>query len=328
MKSALLEFLQCPVCRGGITLVNARERGGEVESGLLRCLDCRAEYPIAHFVPRFVPSGQYTASFGFQWNRFRRTQLDSHTGTTISRDRFFRETGWSPESLQNLKVLDAGCGAGRFAEIALACGAEVFAIDYSAAVDACWENLGPHPKLHIIQADIYALPFRPAAFDRVYCFGVLQHTPNVKGAFMALPKQLRAGGRLAVDVYPTPRVKPFVSKYWLRPFTKRLPSDRLFNLVQLMVRALLPVSTLINQIPVLGQRMQCIVPVANYASRYPLSRELLYEWSLLDTFDMLAPAYDQPQRSRTLQAWMHEAGLANIEVFRASALCGRAVSPK
>ncbi len=123
-------------------------------------------------------------------------------------------------------------------------------------------------------------------------------------------------------------MKPLVAKYWLRPLTKRLPSDRLFNLVQLMVRTLLPISTLINQIPLLGQKIQCVIPVANYPDGVRLSRELLYEWSLLDTFDMLAPAYDQPQRSKTLRAWMHEAGLANIEVFRASALCGRAVLPK
>ena len=33
-------------------------------------------------------------------------------------------------------VLDAGCGMGRFAEIALKIGAQVVALDYSNAVDA------------------------------------------------------------------------------------------------------------------------------------------------------------------------------------------------
>ncbi len=38
-------------------------------------------------------------SFGFQWNRLPPSKLDSHSGIPVSRDRFFRETGWSPESL-------------------------------------------------------------------------------------------------------------------------------------------------------------------------------------------------------------------------------------
>ena len=56
-------------------------------------------------------------------------------------------------------VLDAGCGAGRFAEIALSSGANVVALDYSSAVNACYLNLKEHSNLHVVQGDIYALPF-------------------------------------------------------------------------------------------------------------------------------------------------------------------------
>jgi len=47
-------------------------------------------------------------------------------------------------------VLDAGCGSGRFAEIALATGANVVALDYSSAIDACWNNLKENPNLYIV----------------------------------------------------------------------------------------------------------------------------------------------------------------------------------
>ena len=61
--------------------------------------------------------------------------------------------------------MDVGCGAGRFAEIALNAGAEVIAIDYSGSVDACYTNLDIMKTLTVVQADLYNLPFRDQTFD-------------------------------------------------------------------------------------------------------------------------------------------------------------------
>ena len=49
-------------------------------------------FPIINNIPRFVPSDNYSSSFGMQWNIFAKTQLDSFTNTTITEDRFFRVT--------------------------------------------------------------------------------------------------------------------------------------------------------------------------------------------------------------------------------------------
>ena len=83
----------------------------------------------------------YTSNFGDQWLKFRHTQLDSYNGTSLSESRFFDATGWSKESLKGRLILDVGCGAGRFAEIALKYGAFLVAIDYSDAVYATSKNL-------------------------------------------------------------------------------------------------------------------------------------------------------------------------------------------
>jgi SAM-dependent methyltransferase len=80
-------------------------------------------------------------------------------------------------------VLDAGCGSGRFAEIALATGANVVALDYSSAIDACWNKLKENPNLYVVQSNIYEAPFAPNSFDYVYCLRVLHHTPDVKKTF-------------------------------------------------------------------------------------------------------------------------------------------------
>ena len=68
---------------------------------------------------------------------FRQIQFNSHSGLPISSDRFWLATDWSPADLKAQWVLDEGCCAGRFAEVALKAGAKLVALDYSSAVDPC-----------------------------------------------------------------------------------------------------------------------------------------------------------------------------------------------
>jgi SAM-dependent methyltransferase len=304
--------LACPFC--GVAL----PAGG----GSLRCGRCARDYPVVNGIPRFVAAENYAAGFGMQWNKFRATQLDSHSGHDISHERFYRTTGWLPEQLAGKRVLDVGCGAGRFAEVALDAGAEVVALDYSSAVEACRANL-PSPRLQVVQGDIYHLPFTPGQFDFVYCLGVLQHTPDVHRAFLALAPMLAPGGSLAVDLYPKLLRNVLWSKYWLRPFTSKLPPTMLFPLVESLVKVLYPVSRWVGRVPKLGRRLRYAIPIANYEGVYPLDEQQLREWAVLDTFDMLAPAHDHPQTAETLRRWFDEADLVDVEVFRTGFVIGR-----
>ena len=327
MNSWLLDLLCCPNCQGELRLESAGSVNGDAPSGNFECARCQARYPVQNGVPRFVSANGQDDQFGFQWNRFRRTQLDSSSGLPISRQRFFNQAGWPAEELQGKLVLDVGCGAGRFAEVALAAGARVVAVDFSSAADACLENLGPCSSLGILQADLYHLPLKPNSFDFVYCFGVLQHTPDVKAAFLAVVGQCKSGGRIAVDVYPKSLSNAVNPKYWLRPLTRRMPLARLLAAVRRMVPVLLPLSIRVGRIPLIGRKLRHLVPVANYDGVYPLSPAQLREWALLDTFDMLAPRYDQPQSLHTVRSWFAEAGLEAVEVFRLGVVVGRAVKP-
>jgi uncharacterized protein YbaR (Trm112 family) len=328
MNRALLQVLACPSCRQPLDLIIQREADGQVESGTLRCVACRETYPIVRFVPRFVPAENYSSSFGFQWNRFRRTQLDSTTGQPISSRRFFMQSGWRPQDMAGRLTLDVGCGAGRFAEVALGTGARVIAVDYSSAVDACRANLAPHPGLDVVQADVYRLPFRRQVFEFVYCFGVLQHTPDVQASFAALTAQLAPGGRIAVDLYPRIPLNVLWPKYWLRPITRRMPAERLFSFVTKMVELLWPVSLALGRVPGVGRRLRHALPVANYDGLLPLTPEQLKEWAVLDTFDMLAPAHDHPQTAATLRAWFEQQRLADIDVGRSGLVVGRGRQPR
>src|SRR6202022_875542 len=95
------------------------EGDGElVEQGTLRCSGCGRPFPVHGGIPRFVGGDNYASSFGSQWNRFRREQLDPDNGTRLSERRLVAETGRAVGAFAGLTVLDAGCGAGRFLEVA------------------------------------------------------------------------------------------------------------------------------------------------------------------------------------------------------------------
>ena len=325
MKDTLISILRSPV--SGQKLHLADGTSPDPESGWLVTEDGQHRHEIRGGIPRFVPASNYADNFGMQWNHFARTQLDSHSGHAISAERFWGATGWLASDLADKWVLDIGCGAGRFAEIALSSGANVVALDYSSAVDACLANLRQHPRLHVVQGDAFALPFSPGSFDFVYSLGVLQHTPDPQRAFASLPPMLAPGGRISVDYYERSLGALLHPKYLLRPVTKRMPKPVLFSALEALVPVLLPLSRMAGRVPLLGRGLQRMVPVANDEGTLPLTPTQLREWSLLDTFDWLAPEYDNPQSEATARQWMVQAGLAQIEVLRVGHLVARGVKP-
>src|SRR5262249_34170472 len=130
MKPRVLDSFVCPNCEGSLRLESTEERtpGREVQEGRLDCTQCRTSFPVVRSVPRFVPSESYAASFGFQWNQFPTLQVDKVMQNDLSRHRFYATTGW-PARMEGQRILEAGCGAGRFTQIILETGAEIFSFD-------------------------------------------------------------------------------------------------------------------------------------------------------------------------------------------------------
>ncbi|MBU1908632.1 MAG: methyltransferase domain-containing protein [Verrucomicrobia bacterium] len=327
MRKDHLRYLACPGCKGDLTLAAVEQGDAEsIQSGLLVCERCPAEYRIVNHIPRFVPLENYASGFGYEWTMHARTQYDSYSGRNISEQRFFKETQW-PRDLAGRSILEVGSGSGRFTEQAASTGAMVVSVDYSYAVEANYASNGAKPNVLIVQGDVYSLPVRKNSFDYLFCFGMLQHTPDVKKAFMELPKYLKKGGRLAVDVYiKTTSLKRFLpSYYWARPLTKHVQPDRLYKIVRRYVTIMWPLAKLINKLPK-GRMINRMLLIADYRGRFDLGEEMLKEWAILDTFDGLSPAYDNPQTLETMQQWFQEAGLSQCEVhFGFNGIEGRGI---
>lgn len=330
MRLNHLQYLACPVCRSDLRLGGDAEAVmGRIRRGSLECAKCHRQFGIREFVPRFVSDDNYAAAFALQWSRHARTQLDSYTGVPLSENRFFGATRW-PRRLDGDLMLEVGSGAGRFTEVAARTGAMIVSVEYSAAVDANYANNGSNPNVLLVQADMHRMPLRGSSFDRIFCFGVLQHTPDVQRAFLELPQYLKSGGRLAIDVYRKPQGwgRITTTKYWVRPLTRRMPQELLYGLTRAYVDLMWPVTRLIDRVPKLGRIVSWALLVADYRGVYDLPDDLLREWAQLDTFDMLSPRYDSPQTLRTVRDWFEKAGLVETEVrFGYNGIVGGGVRP-
>lgn len=313
MRPEHLQYLVCPQCSGSLELLTPHYEGDSIERGELRCAQCHRVYEILHHIPRFVPKENYAVSFGFEWIKHSNTQYDSYTGTHISEERFFGETLW-PRDMHGETILEVGSGSGRFTEQASSTGAMVVSMDLSCAVDANYKHNGHRANVCIVQADIYSMPLKKDFFDKLFCFGVLQHTPDVEKAFLSLPEYIRKGGNLVADFYRYEWWRYLlVTRYWIRPFTKRLSQERLYRLCAKYITFMWPLARVINNLPK-GRYLNRALLISDHGGVLPLPDELLREWAILETFDGLSPAYDNPQSIETVKKWFSEGGLTDIDV--------------
>ncbi|MGH9775203.1 MAG: methyltransferase domain-containing protein [Candidatus Acidiferrales bacterium] len=311
-----LDLYVCPKCGGPLEPAEAprtNSRNGEIEEGRLVCEKCAGSFPVVRGIPRFVPSESYASSFGFQWNRFGRIQIDKIMHNNLSRDRFNDTTEW-PSRLEGERILEAGCGAGRFTQLALETGAEIFSFDLSNAVDACYQNQDESPRLNVFQASIYEIPLRKESFDKIFCLGVLQHCPDVKRAFFSLIPYLKPEGEIVIDVYAMHRGIPPL-KYWVRPFVKHLQPQTLHRLLSWTIPPAFELKKALHKIPAIGAGLGRLVPIGpvSHKPRLNYTDEELKQVKILSAFDMLSPTYDQPQKMEEVQQWFKEAGLVEVK---------------
>ncbi len=315
IHSRLLEQLICP--ESGQQLHVESESTNDGHDAVLSTPDGSHRYPVKGGIPRFVPPENYADSFGYQWNKYAKLQLDSANGSSNSRERFYSITEWQPSDLRGAKVLDVGCGAGRFAEIAIDAGAEVTAIDLSGAVDACKRNLGQSAQLEVVQASIYELPFRPESFDYVYSIGVIQHTPNPEESVKQICRFVRPGGQIALWIYDR-NWKSYLGtlgfKYLLRPWTKKMSREQVERFSNTLEKICWPINKVARHCGFPGKVVMRFLPVSCFhLQSVPLSDEDFREWVRLDTFDMYSPAHDHPQTYATVATWLQEAGFRDIQ---------------
>ncbi|HET9361520.1 MAG TPA: methyltransferase domain-containing protein [Vicinamibacterales bacterium] len=300
MKLAALDVFVCPACRSDLRLHNASQDGLEILEGRLTCSGCGVVYPITRGVPRFVPTASYAQSFGRQWHWFRGVQMDSVNRTSESEAALCATTGWRDDEFPGRRLLDAGVGAGRFAERAAAKGAEVFGVDLTLAVDAAYRNIGHLSNVHLAQADIFALPMRASTFDLAYSIGVLHHTPDPPTAFARVADTLAPGGKLAVYVYARYGPGHHMSDA-IRVVSTRLP----LRVSWALAAGAVPLYYL-YRIPVVGKACRLALPI---------SMDPRWRWRWLDTFDWYTPTYQTKYLYPEVFRWFRQQGFEVVDLL-------------
>ena len=291
------EILRCLNCGERIE--------GDPSSGF-RCPGCQRAYPNVNGIVRFVDTQHYASSFGFQWHRYQKTQLD-HDQVRESERHFHLKTGLRREELQGKLVLDVGCGMGRFAEVATRWDASVVGIDLSAAAEVAANNLADR-SFAAFQADVFALPFAPQSFDVIYSIGVLHHTPDCEAAVKALGKYLKPGGILAVWLYSGYNKWYRFSDFWRR-YTTRMRPESLHAMLEIAVPFFYHLENGLRRLPVLGNPMGGLVHLL-----FPVNRQADPEARTLDTFDWYSPKYQSKHTYEEVFRWFEAMGMEDMRV--------------
>ncbi len=250
-----------------------------------------ASYQILDGIPRFV-SDEHLESFGDQWTKFEVAHEEEDRKT------FAAKTGVLLEKLRGLRILDAGCGGGRYAKICGESGATVIGADHTRAVDKARQLCSHLPNTHFLQADLKRLPLEKASFDFVFSIGVMHHDSDTKTVFEEVSKLVKPGGRYSVWLYRRNQWWQELMNTGLRSVSTKLPTQVLMPFCHL--------GAILGGIPIVNRTLNKIVNFSAHPN---------YENRVCDTHDWWAPKFQHHHTQQELIQWFRDAGFESIQIL-------------
>jgi SAM-dependent methyltransferase/uncharacterized protein YbaR (Trm112 family) len=317
----LEENLRCPGCSGRLEASSAEAQ--------LTCISCRLSFPVKNGIPRMLlPSirsalqddalvsafdakqAKTALSFGYEWQRFPEMYEE------WEKQFFDYMQPHNTDFFTGKRVLDAGCGNGRFAYYAGKYAREVWAIDLGPAVEVARTNTASLKNVHVTQADLHHPPFPLESFDFIYSIGVLHHLPDPEAAFQNLLRYLKPGGVIQIYLYWQPERRSIKSLLltavnWVRNLTTRLPHGAVHVLAYPSALA----AYLFFVWPYLIMKR---VPVLrSFADNFPMKQYAVLPFRVCvnDQLDRFSAPIENRYTKTEVEAWLSSAGLNKSQVI-------------
>jgi SAM-dependent methyltransferase/uncharacterized protein YbaR (Trm112 family) len=329
----LLDTLRCPCCQGRL--------GIAPDNRSFTCVSCAQQFPIIDDIPRMLsptmqaallgdPAGSESKnpqvatalSFGYEWTRF----PEMYEEWQQSFLNYMQPHG--PDFFPGRKVLDAGCGNGRFAHYAGKYGAEVWAVDLGPAVEVARQNTASVGQVQVIQSDLHQPPFAPESFDFIYSIGVLHHLPDPEAAFRNLLNYLKPGGEIQIYLYWKPEGQPIKSALLgmvgaFREVTTRLPHAAVHALA--FPAAVAAFGFFVWPYQVLRR----IPGLSGLAEKFPMKQYAYFPFRVCvnDQLDRFSAPIENRYTRQQVFDWLDRAGLEEIKVNSAYGWVGTGKKP-
>lgn len=281
ISQGFLQILRCVNCGSSF----------KSDGGAIQCLGCGMRVQTVDGIPRFT-SDQHLASFGRQWNKYEVAHDDEDRAT------FQAKTGVTLPELQGLKVLDAGCGGGRYSKVCGEAGATVIGADHSGAVSKAKKLCSHLANVSFLQADLKQLPLEPASFDFVFSIGVMHHDADTRSVFDAVAKLVKPGGRYSVWLYRRNQAWQEWLNQRLRSRTTQMAPEKLERWCEW--------GGWLGGVPVANKVLNKIVNFSAHPNR---------ENRVCDTFDWFAPQYQHHHTEAELCEWFQAAGFGELRIL-------------
>lgn len=348
MKTRLLDFLCCPDCRHEkldpyVYRSEEDGNGQKIIEGEIRCGRCGSRFPVINGIPRMLPVSLRRYLVSFHPDFFKRhpdltpKNRDELPDEKVARtlegysyqhvelnDRQREIERWRNNFLSSIPVgadffkgkvgADIGCGGGRHLYCAHEFGGEVVGLDLSEGVKVASANTAECPRCHVVQGDIYHLPFKNGVFDFVYSIGVLHHLPNPHAGFRRVLPSVRRGGRIFIWVYGLRGMRLWYRlshMTWLRGIAPRLPRWAQYLLSMLLACLL----ELLIWIPC---RIVSVLPGGGpIVARVPLGDACRrsFRAKIRSVFDRIQPPVTHYHTGDELEGWFKGAGLTDASVL-------------
>ncbi len=280
----------------------------EVETGTISCV-CGKMYPIVRGIPRFLPDTlaadlkKAQETFSYEWKMFRFGERNWGQDIEHRKGLFLDALGASPEELRGKLILDAGCGSGLLSmEMAKSFGMEVVALDLAFGIENAYRK-NTNPYVYYLQGSVLNLPFKPQAFDRLYCAGVLVACPDTHAGFKSIVPVLAKDGRCFIWVY-----HPISKQYYPTEHRKLA----IYNWIRTRITSRLPIQVqyylYLSTLPIFLVKQS----IERMLGKRP--SPLTWREKMQAIFDFFSPLYQHRHEPAEVSSWFSEQGFKNVVV--------------